>query len=173
MSSHEIFDFVRFLDNAFGEYLAAVFCDKQVVFDADADFPFVDVQARLVGDDAAIFQLDSLGGDIVDVNAQMVGDTVHIVFADAAFVGNQPQLHAALGQNLFADFIQIPGGHAGLGLGGHLFVGPQNNFVYCPLPVCELAVYGVGSGDVGAVAIHPGAQIQQEQAPASPCAIFG
>ena len=98
------------------------------------------------------------------VNAQVMGNAVHIIFVQTAFLGNQPQLHAALCQHLPANVVQLSGGHAGLCLGGDFLVGTEYHLINGTLAVGEFSVYRVGSGDVGAVAIHPAAQIQQQEA---------
>ena len=98
------------------------------------------------------------------VNAQVMGNAVHIVLVKTLLIGNQPQLHAALRQNLLAYFVQLSGGHAGLCLGGDFLVGAEYHLINGALTVGELSVDRIGSGDVGAVAVHSAAQIQQQQA---------
>ena len=46
-------------------------------------------QAGLVGDDAAGGQLDTLHGDVVDIDAQVVGDPVHIILSDVLLLFDQ------------------------------------------------------------------------------------
>ena len=55
LSFHEGFDFVRGTDDGFREAFAAVFCDQKIVFNADTNLPFVDVETRLICNDRTRF----------------------------------------------------------------------------------------------------------------------
>ena len=99
----------------------------------------------------------------MNIDAQVMGDAVHVIGSDFLRAVNQPKLHAALCQNLLTDLIQPAQRDAGSGCRGDGAVGGKNHLVNRSLTGCKNAVYRIGSGNIGTVSLNLRAEIQQKQ----------
>src|SRR6267143_2045362 len=83
---HYFFDFSGIAGQALAQELVAGFGDGQVVFNAHPEIFFRDVDARLHGDDHA--RLERLAGfsGVVDVEADVVAETVDVILAERVSV---------------------------------------------------------------------------------------
>ena len=93
----------------------------------------------------------------------MVGNAVHVIPADFLRRLDFANGHHALRQNLFAKVVQLAQGHARPRGLGHRPVGAQHDVVNLLLARRILAANRVGSGDIGAVVLHPRAEVEQQQ----------
>ena len=84
-----------------------------------------------------------------------------IVIAHTLAIDAQTQIVQPALVVVHHQLIQLTGSHAGLGIFHDDPLGFQHGVVQFLLPVGELAVYGEGAGDVGAVVAHSGAQVKQ------------
>ena len=95
----------------------------------------------------------------MNIDAQMMRNAVHVIRPDFLRAVDQAKLHAALRQNLLTDLIQPAQRDTGLRGRGNGPVGGKNHLINRSLPGRENAVYRIGSGNVGAVALVLRAQI--------------
>src|SRR5579862_6473957 len=79
---HDFFDFVGVAGEAFAEEFVAGFGNQDVVFDADAEVFFGDVDAGLDGDDHAGLERFAVFAGVVDVEADVVAEAVNEILAE-------------------------------------------------------------------------------------------
>src|SRR6266403_773026 len=119
---HYFFDFGGVAGEAFAQEFIAGFGDEYVVFDADAQILFGDVDAWLHGDDHAGLERFAVVAGIMDIEANIVAEAVNVIFAERisvqilsvgidVVVGNFVQALASFLAHIHSG---LDGGHGGV-----------------------------------------------------------
>src|SRR6266853_1658167 len=160
---HYFFDFGGIAGQALAQELVAGFGDDYVVFDTHAKVFLGDVNGGLHGDDHAGLKRTAVFTGVVDVEAEVVAETVNVILAEGfsveifsvgvdvvardfvdAFVAFAAKIHA-----------RLEGGEGGV-------LGAEDDVVNLKLTGREFAVGGERAGDVRGIAGVLGADVQND-----------
>src|ERR1700722_14936617 len=163
---HDSFDFGGLAGEALAQKLQPRFGDEHVVLNAHAEIFFGDVNARLDGDDHAGREGFAILARVVDIQTDMVAQSVNEILAERFAV----QIFAVRIDVVVGNLVDALGAflaivHAGLDGRQSGILRAENDFIDFALPGCEPAIGGERACDVGGVAGVLRADVEDDHVP--------